>query len=121
MKNIKEIKIKDNPNADKEGKRIIAEIIKEDGKTKIVRFGLHNSGGTFFDGATEEKKKRYIKSHSKMGEKWGEDGVCTAGFYSRWVLWESRTLSGIKKAIQEHSGVNKVSVRIKKIKVTKPN
>ena len=121
MKTIKDIKIKDNPDAANDGKRIIAEITKEDGKTKIVRFGLHNSGGTFFDGATEEKRNNYIARHGKMGEKWGENGVCTAGFYSRWVLWESRTLAGIRKAVQEHSGVKKVTISIKKIKVTKPN
>ena len=72
--------IKNNPDAEKDGKRAIAEITKEDGKVKIVRFGLHNSGGTFFDGATEEKKKNYNNRHGKMKEKWGEDGVCTAGF-----------------------------------------
>ena len=121
MKTIKEIIIKDNPNADKDGKRIVAEIIKEDGKSKIVRFGLHNSGGTFFDGATNEKRENYISRHGKMGEKWEENGVCTAGFYSRWVLWESRSLAGIKKAVKQHSGVKKVSVNIKKITVTKPN
>lgn len=114
--------IKDNPDAEKTGKRAIAEITKEDGKVKIVRFGLHNSGGTYYDGATEGKRKDYNKRHGNMGEKWGENGVCTAGFYSRWVLWESRSKAGIKKAIQEHSGVQKVTIgTLKKIKVTKPN
>ena len=121
MKYIK-IVVKDNPEPEKTGKRAIAEITKEDGKIKIVRFGLHNSGGTYFDGATNEKKERYITSHSKMGEKWNQSGVCTAGFYSRWVLWESRSKAGVKKAIQEHSGVKNVTIgTLKKIKVTKPN
>ena len=39
------------------------------GKEKIVKFGLNNSGGTFFDGATEDKKENYIARHGKMGEK----------------------------------------------------
>jgi len=115
------IVVKDNPNAEKDGKRAIAEITKENGKVKVVKFGLHNSGGTFFDGATAEKKDNYIGRHDKR-EKWGENGVCTAGFYSRWVLWESRSKSAIKEAIKKHSGVSKVSIgTLKKIKVTKPN
>jgi len=116
------IVIKNNPDAEKDGKRAIAEITKENGKVKIVRFGLHNSGGTFFDGATAEKKENYNNRHGKMKEKWGEDGVCTAGFYSRWVLWESRSKPAIKKIIQEKSGVKNVKIEnLTKIKVTKPN
>ena len=122
MKSIKKIVIKDNPDAEKDSKRVVAEITKEDGKVKLVRFGLHNSGGTYFDGATDEKRKNYNNRHGKMNEKWGPEGVCTAGFYSRWVLWESRSKAGIKKAIKEHSGVNNVTIgTLKKIKVTKPN
>lgn len=116
------IVIKDNPNAEKDGKRAIAEITKDNGKVKVVKFGLHNSGGTFFDGATNEKRENYNNRHGKMSEKWGENGVCTAGFYSRWVLWESRSKAGIKEAVKKHSGVSKVSIgTLKKIKVTKPN
>ena len=119
--NYTKIIIKDNPNADKDGKRAIAEITKENGKTKIVKFGLHNSGGTYFDGATPGKKEHYIERHDNR-EKWGKDGVCTAGFYSRWVLWDSRSKSGIKEAIKKHSGVNNVTIgTLKKIRVTKPN
>jgi hypothetical protein len=115
------IVIKDNPEAEKTGKRCIAVLTKEDGKERIVKFGLNKSGGTFFDGATEEKKENYISRHGKMGEKWGSDGVCTAGFYSRWVLWSHRSLKAVKEEVKKHSGVSNVSVRIKKIKVTKPN
>lgn len=120
--NYAKIVIKDNPEAEKDGKRAIAEITKENGKVTIVKFGLHNSGGTFFDGASEEKRLNYNNRHGKMSEKWGKNGVCTAGFYSRWVLWESRSKAGIKKAVKEHSGVNNVIIgTLKKIKVTKPN
>lgn len=117
-----QIIIKNNPSAGKTGKRMLAEVTKEDGKVKVIKFGLHNSGGTFFDGATEDKKKNYIGRHGKMGEKWGPDGVLSAGFYSRWVLWESRSKAGVKKAVKEHSGAKKVVIEsLTKIPVTKPN
>lgn len=115
------IVIQDNPDANRDGKRLLAEITKENGKVKTVKFGLHNSGGTYFDGATNEKKEHYISRHEKH-EKWGKDGVCTAGFYSRWVLWSGRSKKAVKEAIKHHSGVSNVVIKsLKKIKVTKPN
>ena len=33
-----------------------------------------------------ERKKRYITRHQKR-EKWGDDGILTAGWWSRWLLW----------------------------------
>ena len=122
MTTVKKIVIRDNPEGASDKKRCIAEIYDEKDKIKKVKFGLYNSGGTYFDGATAEKRDNYNKRHGKMSEKWGKEGVRSAGFYSRWVLWESRSLAGIKKAVQEHSGVSSVSVKIKKLKeVKRPN
>ena len=41
----------------------------------------------------EKMKKAYIARHSKMGENWGNSGLDTAGFYSRWFFWEEPTLN----------------------------
>ena len=114
------IKIYDNPNAESDGKRAVAELTKEDGKKKFVKFGLHQSGGTFFDGATEEKKTNYNNRHRKH-EVWNKNGTGSAGFYSRWVLWEYRSVKAIKEKIKDITGISKVTVRIKKIKVTRQN
>ena len=38
-----------------------------------------------------ERKERYIARHRK-NENWGIDGIDTAGFYSRWVLWSMPTI-----------------------------
>lgn len=119
---IKKIVIKDNETGKNPTKRLVAEVTDDNGKTKVVYFGLKNSGGTFFDGATEEKKDRYIDSHEDMGEKWGSDGAKSAGFYSRWALWESRSKTEIKRVIKEKSGASTVTVSgMTKIKVKKPN
>lgn len=34
-------------------------------------------------------------------ESWGIDGINTAGFWSRWLLWSAPTLSGAKRVISE--------------------
>ena len=39
----------------------------------------------------ETRKERYIARHRK-NEKWGIEGLNTAGFYSRWVLWNMPTI-----------------------------
>ena len=37
-----------------------------------------------------ERKQRYIDRHRK-NESWGKDGVDTAGFYSKHILWNKPT------------------------------
>lgn len=39
----------------------------------------------------DKRKNRYIKRHSGMGENWNDPQ--TAGFYSRWLLWNKPSLS----------------------------
>ena len=38
------------------------------------------------------RKERYIKRHSKMNENWTKSGINTAGFWSRWLLWNLPTI-----------------------------
>lgn len=39
-----------------------------------------------------ERKKRYITRHQK-NENWNKSGINTAGFWSRWLLWNKPTLN----------------------------
>lgn len=39
-----------------------------------------------------KRKELYIKRHSKMGENWEKTGIDSAGFWSRWLLWNLPTL-----------------------------
>ena len=58
-----------------------------DGK-KTVPFGQKNASD-FTLNKNVERKARYINRHKK-NERW--DDPTTAGFYSRWVLWNQPTL-----------------------------
>ena len=58
-----------------------------DGK-KTVPFGPKNASD-FTLHKDPERKARYINRHKK-NEKW--DDPTTAGFYSRWVLWNQPTI-----------------------------
>mgnify|MGYP006430304169 CR=1 FL=1 len=44
-----------------------------------------------------ERKKRYINRH-KSRENWTKSGLNTAGFWSRWILWN---LPGLRDSIND--------------------
>jgi len=46
------------------------------------------------------QKNRYIKRHSGMGENWTKSGIYTAGFWSRYLLWNLPTLQASIKDIE---------------------
>lgn len=57
-------------------------------KTKTINFGL-DTGFTYYDGANDKTRLAYIARHSKLsGENWSNP--LTAGYWSRWFLWETR-------------------------------
>ena len=39
----------------------------------------------------EDRKQRYINRH-KNKENWTKSGIDTAGFWSRWLLWNKSTI-----------------------------
>ena len=39
----------------------------------------------------EVRKQRYINRHEKS-EDWSKSGIDTAGFWSRWLLWNKSTI-----------------------------
>lgn len=79
----------------RKGKKMMVKI---DGKT--VHFGSDGSS-TYIDHKDDEKKKNYISRHSALDEDWTEDGMDSAGFWSRWLLWNKPTLSKSIKDIEK--------------------
>ena len=60
---------------------------------------------------SEERKNRYILRHQK-NERW--DDPYTAGFYSRWILWEKPTLNEAVKNI--NNKFKNINVKLKEYK-----
>jgi hypothetical protein len=52
----------------------------------------------------EERKLRYIKRHQK-NENWTKTGINTAGFWSRWYLWNKPTLDESYKDIKKRFSI----------------
>ena len=47
----------------------------------------------------DERKLRYIKRHQER-ENWGKSGINTAGWHSRWLLWEEPNIKDAYKKIK---------------------
>ena len=64
---------------------------------KRVYFGQQGYNDYIIYNRNEGKEKAdkmkiaYIARHSKMGENWGKAGIDTAGWWSRWLLWNLPT------------------------------
>jgi hypothetical protein len=48
----------------------------------------------------EERKQRYINRHKK-NEDWTKSGINTAGWFSRWLLWEEPNIRDAYKKIKD--------------------
>jgi len=70
---------------------------KSGARLKVVKFGAKDMMDyTLYykkDGkeVADTHRDAYIKRHSGMGEDW--NNPLTAGFWSRWLLWEKPTIS----------------------------
>lgn len=74
--------------SDKPDKKLMAQFLQQDGRTKTIYFGAAGMDD-FTKSNDKEKKKRYLTRHSK-NESWSDP--MTAGALSRWILWNKPTL-----------------------------
>jgi hypothetical protein len=98
-------------------KKYKVTVIKSNGTKKTVQFGakgykdftLHNKD------LRDEKKNRYLKSH-KPRENWNKSGINTAGFWSRWLLWNKPTISESIKDIEKRFNIKIIKGKPKSAK-----
>jgi hypothetical protein len=70
---------------------------------KVVSFGA--DGFTDFTlSGDEDKKKAYLARH-KPRENWGKSGIKTAGFWSRWLLWNKPSIEASIEDIEDRFNV----------------
>ncbi len=73
-----------------------------DGKT--IHFGARGMSD-FTKHKDVERMKRYSQRHKRGGETWNKSGIKTAGFWSKWLLWNKPTIAASKKSISSKYGV----------------
>jgi hypothetical protein len=67
-----------------------------DGKT--IHFGAAGMSD-YTKHKDKDRMKRYSARHKRGGETWGKSGIKTAGFWSKWLLWNKPTIGGSKRDI----------------------
>lgn len=60
-------------------------------KTHLVHFGAKGYSD-FTIHKDDDRKKLYLQRHSG-NENWNKSGLFTAGFWSRWILWNKTSLA----------------------------
>ena len=76
---------------------------------KTVHFGAKGYSD-YTKHKDKERMKRYVKRH-KARENWGKSGIKTAGFWSRWVLWNKPSLTASIKDLEKRFNVKVVQKR----------
>lgn len=70
---------------------------------KTVNFGA-SGYSDYTKHKSKERMDRY-KSRHRSRENWGKSGIKSAGFWSRWILWNKPSLSASIKDVERRFGV----------------
>jgi hypothetical protein len=73
------------------------------GRERTVRFG-RQPYEDYTIHKDEVRKERYLSRHQKR-EDWTKSGIFTAGFWSRWLLWNKPTIRGSLKDVRERFSI----------------
>ena len=71
---------------------------------KTVHFGA-TGYEDFTSHKDEGRKKNYLSRHGGGNQKWGKSGLATAGFWSRWLLWNKKSISASISDIKRRFGI----------------
>lgn len=82
-------------------------VVFEDGTS--VSFGASRYSD-YSQHQDERRKASYLKRH-EANEDWTEEGIKTAGFWARWLLWNKPTIAASVKDIRDRFGVKIVRKR----------
>jgi len=61
-------------------------------KLKKIKFGASAYDDYTTKRQKDEKRKEAYLSRHEAREDWTKTGITTAGFWSRWILWNKRTI-----------------------------
>ena len=89
-------------------KKYMVVVTNSSGK-KTIHFG-QDGYSDYTKHKDQDRMKRYLSRH-KSRENWGKSGIKTAGFWSRWLLWNKPTLTASIKDTERRFGIDIIRVR----------
>ena len=72
-------------------KKYKVTIFHKDGTKKTIQFGAKGYSD-YTKHKDKDRMKRYENRH-KHNENWNKSGINTAGFWSKWILWNKPSLT----------------------------
>ena len=78
-------------------------VIQKDNTKKTLHIGSKGMQDYTMHG-DDQRKSNYLARH-KTREDWTANGITTAGFWSRWLLWNKKTLTASKSDIKNRFNV----------------
>lgn len=76
-------------------------MVKVDNKT--IHFG-QDGASDYTKNKDDDRKDKYIVRHTKR-ENWNKSGIKSAGFWSRWLLWNKKTLQASIKDTEKRFNI----------------
>jgi hypothetical protein len=89
--------------SDKPEKKLQVKLESESGREKNIHIGAKGMDD-FTKTKDEEQKQRYLDRH-RAKEDWRLSGLMTAGFWSRYLLWNKPSLSASVADVKRRFGV----------------
>jgi hypothetical protein len=82
--------------------KVIVEL--RSGVAKTIHFGAKGMSD-YTKHKNKARKQLYLSRHRK-NENWTRSGIKTAGFWSRWLLWNKPSLLSSKRDIEKRFKIN---------------
>jgi hypothetical protein len=89
------VKLRKSNKPDKKFKVIV--------NNRTIQFGAKGMSD-YTKNKDKTRKQLYLSRHRK-NENWTKSGIKTAGFWSRWLLWNKPSLLSSKRDIEKRFGV----------------
>ena len=109
----------------KAGKKKMVRIVRASGEECVVHFGqagasdytrhkdaarmrrylIRHAGVDVASGGSKDLQRTLLRVTQSNRENWSKSGLCTAGFWSRWLLWSAPSLAEAKSIIRDRFGV----------------
>lgn len=85
-------------------------VVEKDGTKRTIQFGdKHLPDYTLHNPLEREERKRLYLLRHRARENWSDP--FSAGFWSRWLLWNLPTIEGSKRDISKRFGIEFTSHR----------
>jgi hypothetical protein len=79
-------------------------VIKKNDKKKTIHFG--QKGYSDYTIHKDKKRMERYTARHKPRENWTKSGIETAGFWSKWAIWNKPSLNASLKDIENRFNVN---------------